>query len=266
LFQLAFLQGDTAAMQEQLAWPRANGKPEEALSWEAQVATFSGELALADQLSNRIVEMSRTGDAKEPMAQALMVNALRDATLGSCDRAIKQAKQALDLSREQGTIINAASTYATCGQASLAQPLIDELDRQWPVDTLLHTTSIPIIRAQMDLARGNAASAVQLLEAARKYEAYGDFWPQYLRGQAYLKQNNGAQAATEFKTILDHRGWYPLSPLYPLAQLGFARAAAMNGDRPGARKAYQDFLALWKDADASLPALVAAHAEYEKVK
>jgi outer membrane protein assembly factor BamD (BamD/ComL family) len=118
----------------------------------------------------------------------------------------------------------------------------------------------------MDLARGNAASAVQLLEAARKYEAYGDFWPQYLRGQAYLKQNNGAQAATEFKTILDHRGWYPLSPLYPLAQLGFARAAAMNGDRPGARKAYQDFLALWKDADASLPALVAAHAEYEKVK
>ncbi|HXI23932.1 MAG TPA: protein kinase [Pyrinomonadaceae bacterium] len=266
LFQLAFLQGDTPAMQEQLEWARANSKPEEALAWEAQAATFSGELALADQLSNRIVEMNRTGDAKEPMAQALVVNAVRDAALGSCDRAIKQAKQSLDLSRERETLINAASAYATCGQASLAQSLIDELDKQWPVDTLLHTTSIPIIRAQMDLARGNAASAVQLLEGARKYEAYGEFWPQYLRGQAYLKQNNGAQAATEFKTILDHRGWYPVSPLYPLAQLGFARAAAMNSDRPAARKAYQDFLALWKDADTSLPAWVAARSEYEKLK
>jgi len=266
LFQLAFLQGDAAAMQEQLAWARTNSKPEEAPSWEAQVATFSGELALADQLSNRIVEMNRTGDAKESVAQALVVNAVRDAALGSCDRAVRQAKQALDLSRERETLINAASAYATCGQASLAQPLIDELDKRWPVDTLLHTTSIPIIRAQMDLARGNAASAVQLLEAARKYESFGDFWPQYLRGLAYLKQNNGVLAEAEFKTILNHRGWSPVSPLYPLAQLGLARAAAMNGDGSAARKAYQDFLALWKDADASLPALVAARAEYEKLK
>jgi len=266
LFQLAFLQGDAAAMQEQLAWARTNSKPEEAPSWEAQVATFSGELALADQLSNRIVEMNRTGDAKESVAQALVVNAVRDAALGSCDRAVRQAKQALDLSRERETLINAASAYATCGQASLAQPLIDELDKRWPVDTLLHTTSIPIIRAQMDLARGNAASAVQLLEAARKYESFGDFWPQYLRGLAYLKQNNGVLAEAEFKTILNHHGWSPVSPLYPLAQLGLARAAAMNGDGSAARKAYQDFLALWKDADASLPALVAARAEYEKLK
>jgi Tfp pilus assembly protein PilF len=105
-----------------------------------------------------------------------------------------------------------------------------------------------------------------LLEPPRKYDVFGDFWPQYIRGLAYLKQNNGALAQAEFKTIIDHRGWYPVSPLYPLAQLGLARAAAMSGDGSGARKAYQDFLALWKDADASLPALVAARAEYEKLK
>jgi serine/threonine protein kinase/Flp pilus assembly protein TadD len=266
LFQLAFLQGDTAAMQEQLAWVRATTKPEEAFNWEAQAATFSGQLSVADQLSNRLVEINRAGDAKESVPQALVVNAIRDATLGSCDHAIKQAKQALDLSRERDTLINAANAYAACSQTVPAQQLIDELDKRWPVDTLLHTTSLAIIRAQMEMSRGNAATAVQLLESARKYEVYGDFWPQYLRGQAYLQEKKAAQAEAEFRTILDHRGWYPVSPLYPLAQLGLARAAAMNGDGPAARKAYQDFLALWKDADASLPALVAARAEYEKLK
>jgi outer membrane protein assembly factor BamD (BamD/ComL family) len=81
-----------------------------------------------------------------------------------------------------------------------------------------------------------------------------------------LKQKNGTQAATEFKTILDHRGWYPMSPLYPLAQLGLARAAALSGDNATARKAYQDFFGLWKDADSNLTALVAARAEYEKLE
>ena len=117
----------------------------------------------------------------------------------------------------------------------------------------------------MDLARGNAVSAVQLLEAARKYESFGDFWPQYLRGLAYLKQNNGVLAEAEFRTILNHRGWYPVSPLYPLAQLGLARAAAMNGDGSAARKAYQDFLALWKDISSTFFAVMIAIASISLV-
>jgi outer membrane protein assembly factor BamD (BamD/ComL family) len=93
----------------------------------------------------------------------------------------------------------------------------------------------------------------------------GEFWPQYLRGQSYLKQGNGALAAAEFKTILDHRGWYPVSPLYPLAQLGSARAANLNGDRATARRYYEDFFTLWKDADL-IPILIEARAEYAKLK
>jgi hypothetical protein len=105
-----------------------------------------------------------------------------------------------------------------------------------------------------------------LLEGTRHYEPFGDYWPQYLRGEAYLKLKNGAQAAAEFRTILSHRGWYPTSPLYPLAQLGFARAQAMSGDNAAARTAYQDLFTLWKDADQNLPALVAAHQEYDRLK
>ena len=52
----------------------------------------------------------------------------------------------------------------------------------------------------------------------------------------------------------------------PLARLGLARAYAMQGDTAKARAAYQDFLTLWKDADADIPVLIAAKSEYEKLK
>ena len=164
----------------------------------------------------------------------------------------------MDLSREQANLVSAANAYAACGQTAAAQTLTDELTKDFPLDTLLNANSLPIIWAQNELNNGNAAQAIQILESARKYEVFGEFWPQYLRGLAWLKQKDGTQAATEFKTILDHRGWYPTSPLYPLAQLGLARAMALTGDNATARKAYQNFLSLWKDADPNLPALVTA--------
>jgi serine/threonine protein kinase/Flp pilus assembly protein TadD len=266
LYQIAFLQNDSATMKEQVDWANANKRADDALMWQARVAGFSGQLATADRLNDQVIEMNRHGESKETVAQMMLIAAARDSVLGNCGRAIRPVKDALDLSREQANVVSAANTYAACGELGRAQLLIDELARAYPLDTLLNTTSIPIIRAQMELSRGSAAVAVQLLESAHKYEGFGEFLPQYLRGQAFLKQHDGAKAEAEFKTILDHRGWYPVSPLYPLAQLGFARAAAMNGDRATARTAYQDFLALWKDADASLPALVAARAEYEKLK
>lgn len=266
LYQLAFVQGDQNAMKEQLDWVAANGKPEDALNWQAQVAAFSGQLAKADQLNDRMIEMNRNTDAKEMLAQILSMGAVRDATLGNCSRATQIAKQALDLSREQTNLVSAANVYAACGQAGLVQTLLDEMIKRFPLDTLMNTNSVPIVRAQNEINRGNSTQAIQLLEPARRYEVFGDFWPQYLRGQAYLRSNDGSQATIEFKTILDHRGWYPMSPLYPLAQLGLARAATLMGDGVTARKAYQDFFLLWKDADANLPVLLSARQEYDKLK
>jgi eukaryotic-like serine/threonine-protein kinase len=266
LYHIAFIQGDAAAMKEQIDWANATGKTEEALNWQAQVAGFSGKLESAGQLSDRVVEMIRHADAREQTAQLLLVEAMRAGALGNCVRSGDFTKRALELSREQANLVAAANAYAACGQAAPAQAIIDELMKRFPLDTLLNTNLIPIIRGQLELSRGNGAVAIQLLEPARKYEVFGDFWPQYIRGQAYLKQNSGPAAITEFRVILDHRGWYPVSPLYPLAHLGLARGAALSGDGATARKAYQDFFALWKDADATLPVLVAARAEYEKLK
>ena len=264
LFHIAVVQDDAAAMKEQVDWAAA--KPEEAQMWQAQAAEFSGQLAKANQFTDRVIELMRTSDSKEATAQMLLQQALRNATFGSCGQVGETVRKALELSREQAKLITAANALAVCNQPRAAQTLIDELVKRFPLDTLQNVVSIPITRSQIELTRGDGSPVIQLLESSRKYEVAGEFWPQYLRGQAYLKQKNGAAAAKEFQAIIDHRGWYPLSPLYPLAQLGVARAAANEGDAAKARRAYQDFFTLWKDADSSIPILVAARQEYEKLK
>jgi hypothetical protein len=70
----------------------------------------------------------------------------------------------------------------------------------------------------------------------------------------------------EFQKIIDHRSIVLNSALYPLADVGLARAAVLAGDTAKARKAYQDFLALWKDADPDVPVLIEARKEYDKLK
>ena len=100
-----------------------------------------------------------------------------------------------------------------------------------------------------------------MLESAHRFESTGGFGPQYVRGQAYLKLNKGAEAAAEFQKILDHRGWSVRGALYPLAYVGLARAAVLSGDTAKARQAYQEFFELWKDADADIPILMEAKKE-----
>ena len=92
------------------------------------------------------------------------------------------------------------------------------------------------------------------------------FEPVYVRGQAYLRAGRGAEAAAEFKRILDHRGVRPNNFLFSLAHLGLARACALSGDVLKSRNSYQDFLALWKDADPDIPVLQQARQEYAKLK
>ena len=267
LYDVAFVRGDAAAMKAQIDWAAGMTDEYVAQNWQARAAEFSGQLTRANQFSDRAIELAqRKSELKEAAAQTILQEAERNATFGNCGSVSQSTAKALDLSRDRLSLIFAANAFAACGQAGSAQALIDELSKRLPDDTLLSTVSLPLVRAQLELSRGNGAQAIQLLEPARGYEVYGDFWPQYVRGQAYLKQGSGAQAATEFQTIIDHRGWYPLSPLYPLAHVGLARAAALNRDAAKARKAYQDFFALWKDADATIPLLVAAHQEYDKLK
>ena len=124
------------------------------------------------------------------------------------------------------------------------------------------------------LAQGNPQKALQVLQAAEPYElGYPtissmtlNLYPVYVRGLAYLALKQGPGAAAEFQKILDHPGLVLNEPIGVLVRLGMARAQALAGDTAAARKAYEDFLDLWKDADPDIPVLKEARAEYERVR
>lgn len=266
LYRIAFVQGDATTMQQQIEW--MNGKPDEYVGqgWQSETAAFSGQLRKAQEFSNRAFELAERRDLKEVAAQIAAGGAGRDAVFGDCVQAKVQTAKALGMPHSPLTMANAANALATCGEFSQAQTIIAELTRRSPNDTVLNKILLPLVQARIELQRGNPAQAIQFLETTRPFEGYALFQIAYLRGQAYLNQQKAAGAAVEFQKILDHRGWQPTSPLYPLAQLGFARAAALSGDTTKARKAYQDFFALWKDADPDLHLLQEARREYEKLK
>jgi tetratricopeptide (TPR) repeat protein len=186
--------------------------------------------------------------------------------LAHCQQSRAELARTTTLLRTPLSYFRAGIALALCGQAAQVQTLIDEALKNYPKHTLVNEAYLPLIRAALELQRGNRAQAIQLLEPARRYESVSFFYQNYLRGQAWLGERNGAAAAAEFQTILDHRGWSPASPLYPLAHLGLARAARLQGNTAQAQQSYQAFFTLWKDADADLPVLMEAKKEYEKVK
>jgi hypothetical protein len=266
LYQIAFVSGDAAAMRQQLDW--ASGKPDEyvAMDWQTRASVFAGQYKLAQDFSQRSIDLALRSDAKEVAAQYAAERALRSAGFGHCQETKAQSGQALTLEHTTVSLTRSAIALALCGELSEAQPLVDELTKRYPKDTLINSIWLPAIHAAIEINHNNPAQAVQLLEASRRYEAAAEFWPQYLRGQAYLRQQKGAEATAEFQKILDHRGEGPISALYALTHVGLARAAALTGDKSKSRTAYQNFLALWKDADPDIPILQEAKREYEKLQ
>jgi eukaryotic-like serine/threonine-protein kinase len=149
------------------------------------------------------------------------------------------------------------------------------LAKRYPVDTLVNGYWLPVIRAAGELERKNASRAIELLAPAQQYELSSPtpavsvgapLFPPYLRGEAYLAAHRGAEAAAEFQKLIDYKNLVGNYPLAALAHLGLGRAYVLQGDTAKARTAYQDFLALWKDADGDVPVLQQAKAEYAKIK
>ncbi|MEO8435757.1 MAG: protein kinase [Pyrinomonadaceae bacterium] len=266
LYQIAFIEDGTAAMASQLAWFSGQRDEYFALDLQTGTASFRGEWGKAQDFSRRAIDLATRSGAQEVAARYIVEQALRAAIFDQFTEAKSMATQSLALSRDQLSLTRDALALALCGETAQARSFGDELVQRYPKDALISGIWLPVIRAALELQLGNAPQAIESLEPAVRYETAAEFWPQYLRGQAYLKLGRGAEAAGEFQKILDHRGQSPLSVLYPLAHLGLARAAAMNGDATKARQSYQDFLALWKDADPDLPVLIEAKKEYEKLK
>jgi serine/threonine protein kinase/Flp pilus assembly protein TadD len=270
----AFLQRGAGEMQSQMEWFRARPDEPSSFGLQTAVAEVAGQYRKAREFREQWVELSQRRNNKEAAAGIAASDAQTDALSGHCELVRQEADRSLAIARTPSALRTAAVALALCGELGQAQSLADEYARLLPTDTLANGVDLPVIRAALANHRGNYAQAIELLKTTRRYdhaEAFRipldlDQFAPYLRGQAFLGQRSGAEAAAEFQYLLDHRGLAPFSLLCPLAQLGLARAFALQGDNEKARKAYDDFFALWKDADTDIPILIEAKREYAKLK
>ncbi len=259
VLEIAYVEGDDAAAAREIQW--FAGKPVEYLSFGLQAANQNvlGRRRESSKLYLRAAEAARHHGLRNAASEFEEADARADALSGNCQTVQRLGRPALAL--------------AMCGDAAQAEKLAEETSKLFPNGTLWNAVQLPAIRAATALKRDQPARAVELLASASPYErAYPD--AVYLRGLAYLGLRQGTAAAAEFEKILDHKGanwgssWqHPYwGQFYSLSYLGLARGSVLAGDLVKAGKAYQEFLALWKNADADIPILKHAKAEYAKLK
>jgi Flp pilus assembly protein TadD/predicted Ser/Thr protein kinase len=267
LAYLAYSQGDSAAVDRELELARTSGPDGEmtALNFQASIAACRGRVRDARDLGEKARSAAHRLSLKEGEAAEYALQALVEAVFLDKAHAVDDVEQASKLSDSSKVALNSATALALSGDDRRAQKLADDVARQRPYDTLVQFAYVPLINAQIDLNHGNTAKAINLLDGAMVY-ARADTTTLFIRGNAYLKAGRGDEAAQSYQRLLDLQNFSLADPLVPLGRLGLARAYALQGDKARSRIAYQDFLALWKDADPDVPLLHDAKAEYAKLQ
>ena len=272
LYWTAYLRGDQEALQREVA--HATGKVEEPviLFMQAEGQCAQGKVKQARETFARSAATAQSRGNKGWASWNLTGQAYCNSEAGYTAEARQSINAALATSDDRDRRIDAAPLFAQIRDAPRAEKLIADLAKESPFDTLLNAVTLPSARALLSLQHNQPAQAVAALDSATPYDfaahraLLGTYQSIFIRGEAYLRLHDGGKAAAEYQKIVDHRGLSPTSPLGPLAKLGLGRAYALQGDNPKARTAYQDFFALWKDADPDIPILKAAKDEYEKLK
>jgi eukaryotic-like serine/threonine-protein kinase len=257
--ELAYVENDKAAIAKEIQW--FAGKPEEYLSFGLQAGDLNvhGQRRESHKLYQRAADTAQHLGFRYIADEYEEADAGADALSGNCQTVRRLGRPALAL--------------AMCGEADAAEKLAAETSKALPHGTIWNAVQLPEIQAMIALHRDEPAKSVELLASASPYErAYPDAI--YVRGLAYLRMHRGAEAATEFQKIVDHKGanwgatWvHPnWGQRYSLSYLGMARGYVLAGDTARAKKAFQEFFELWKDADPDIPVLKQAKAEYAKLK
>jgi eukaryotic-like serine/threonine-protein kinase len=275
-YGVAFLDGDTAEMQRQLA--RITGKAgldDFLLSIQSDTAAYAGHFHNARELSRQAAVSASRNDKKETGAEWLLNAALREAEIGNPQQARAQTSSAMSLFSSRDVRVLAALALARSGNAARAQNMADELSRSAPANTLLNCYWLPTIRASTELTRHHPDNALRVLQAASSCELGepnpqvqigGTLYPGYVRGQADLENGDALRAVAEFQKLIDHRGVVQNFVLGALVHLQLGRAYLATGDTAKASVQYQEFLTLWKEADPDIPILKEAKAEYAKLQ
>ena len=262
-YLLAFIARDQAAMAEHFNASIGIGSTNAAFGWQGHALAFGGRVAAAHEQFRRGVDMAQQGGFKEVAAQLSIEDGEMHAIAGQCAQASAEVAQGLALSRDNFSLERGSRTLLLCGAAREAAALVGELERRYPQATHPQRVAVPVTTAIGALRARDYRRVIELLTPVKLYDhsPWSEFWPPYLRGQAFLALGQPREAAAEFKAILDRRGESPIAQLYALAQLGAARAAAASGNAGNAREAYDSFLEAWRDADPELVSLREARAE-----
>jgi serine/threonine protein kinase/tetratricopeptide (TPR) repeat protein len=275
-YYLAFFDGDQAGMKREI--DRAHGTLETE-DWtshnQALVLARSGQMRNARLRWRHTIELTEQNGNREKAAIYQAAEAVCEAHLGNRDRAQDRARAALELAKGRDVEYAAAFALALAGDSSGSQSLADDLAKRFPEDTPVQFEYLPTLYALLALGNKGPSDAIERLQTALPYDLampgtvffakFGGLYPAYVRGLAYLEAGRGREAAAEFQKILDHRGIVLADPVGALAHLQLARALVSLGQKDRARSAYQDFLTIWKDADADIPVLEQATAEYARL-
>ena len=262
LYRIAFFENDSATMER-----IAREAPADDMHWlqlQMQFAFLHGDLSkfrsLSDTLVNQYVHASEMDNA----ANDLALHGELESLLGNYAVARRLCQRSGELLKDATTPLwRCAEAFGDAGDLTQAEALAAKLDSIDPEDTIEQKVGLPLIRSIVERERGNAAAAGDLLAPAEQYQFTLDVF--YRRAQAYLAAGEPAKARAELEELLTRRGWGWWPVYAPLAQLGIARAYAMQGDRENSRKAYDVFFTTWKDADPNIPILRQARAEYGKL-
>ena len=276
-YRLALLKRDQASMERTVAESRENRDTEVVMiQVQALAAARDGRLSEAERYSRNVVEMARSAGLHERMAVFQATPAVWNALYGNKTAARKTAETALRTSEGREVSYAAGFALGLAGDAAKAEALADKLDKAYPEDTQVQATYVPTLRALAALAKNDPRKALDLLEANRPYEFgipplafvhfYGNMYPIYIRGLAYLAMGNSADAAVEFGRLLAHPGMAAGDPVEAAARRQLALALEKAADKTKARSAYQDFLTFWKDAEPDIPILKQAKSEYAKLQ
>ncbi|MGA3349051.1 MAG: protein kinase [Candidatus Sulfotelmatobacter sp.] len=273
-YWIAFLRNDKNEMEHIVQQSlNVRGAQTLLLSEQAETEAYHGRLVKARELSHAAADlMQRDGD-KEWAAMYLLQEAVRETAVGEFSRARELIDGAQKLSQGKEVQTLTALILAQMGDVSQSEAVCRELDKQWPEGTYVQKYWLPVIRAKIDIQLRHPAKAIDDLGVSTPLEfsnpvaiPVATLYPAYVRGEAYLAMGDAAKAIPEFKKLIENPGLILNFPLGALARLELARAYSTSANTENARQSYQDFFALWKDADPDIPVLQQAREEYAKLQ
>ncbi len=264
LYEIAAAEHDASALSQEAQWAANHGS-----GWYgwyfnfliAKSAAAAGKRKKAEVLFRSAWEAAQRENLPEAADRILLYEAATELNFGLP----AVSRTTLDRMRSPDSDLpDVALVRADLGDLSAAERFVSAHSRETQTGTLLANVDLPRVRAKLAMKHGQPLDAVTALTSARPYELASYYVPSE-RAEAWVKAGHPELAVPEYQKILANPGVDPLSPLYPMAHLGLARAYLRQNRISESRGEYEHFFAQWKEADGDVPLLVQARAEYVRL-